>query len=117
MRSSLEEIRKNWKQAADGTDVKVDAEDVAYIVSRMTGVPIVKLEEEESKKLLRMEDELRKRVVGQDEALCGGLQGDQARQGRPQGPQAADRIVLLPRADRCRQDRAGAGAGGVHVRR
>jgi ATP-dependent Clp protease ATP-binding subunit ClpC len=69
LRSRLEEIRKNWKQAADGTDVKVDADDVAYIVSRMTGVPLVKLEEEESKKLLRMEDELRKRVVGQDEAL------------------------------------------------
>ena len=70
LRTRLEEIRKNWKQAADGTDVKVDAEDVAYIVSRMTGVPIVKLEEEESKKLLRMEDELRKRIVGQDEALA-----------------------------------------------
>jgi ATP-dependent Clp protease ATP-binding subunit ClpC len=70
MRARLEEIRKNWKQAADGTDVKVDAEDIAYVVSRMTGVPIVKLEEEESKKLLRMEDELRKRIVGQDEALA-----------------------------------------------
>jgi ATP-dependent Clp protease ATP-binding subunit ClpC len=69
LRSRLEEIRKNWKQAADGTDVKVDADDVAYIVSRMTGVPLIKLEEEESKKLLRMEDELRKRVVGQDEGL------------------------------------------------
>jgi len=70
LRSRLEEIRKNWKQAADGTDVKVDADDVAYIVSRMTGVPLIKLEEEEAKKLLRMEDELRKRVVGQDEALA-----------------------------------------------
>ncbi|MFH1219831.1 MAG: ATP-dependent Clp protease ATP-binding subunit [Candidatus Eisenbacteria bacterium] len=70
LRTKLEEIRKNWKQAADGTDAKVDAEDVAYIISRMTGVPIVKLEEEESKRLLRMEDELRKRVVGQEEALA-----------------------------------------------
>jgi len=69
LRARLDEIRKNWKQAADGTDVKVDADDVAYIVSRMTGVPLIKLEEEESKKLLRMEDELRKRVVGQDEGL------------------------------------------------
>jgi ATP-dependent Clp protease ATP-binding subunit ClpC len=70
LRAKLDQVRKNWKQAADGTDVKVDAEDVAYIVSRMTGIPIVKLEEEESKKLLRMEDELRKRVVGQEEALA-----------------------------------------------
>jgi len=69
LKAKLEEIRGSWKQIADGADVKVEAEDVAYIVSRMTGIPITKLEEEESRKLLRMEDELRKRIVGQDEAL------------------------------------------------
>jgi ATP-dependent Clp protease ATP-binding subunit ClpC len=69
MRTKLEEVRGNWKQAADGADVKVDADDIAYIVSRMTGIPMMKLEEEESKKLLRMEDELRKRIIGQDAAL------------------------------------------------
>ncbi len=70
MRAKLEEVRGNWKQAADGANVKVDSDDIAYIVSRMTGIPMMKLEEEESKKLLRMEDELRKRIVGQDEALA-----------------------------------------------
>jgi len=69
MRAKLEEVRGNWKQAADGADVKVDGDDIAYIVSRMTGIPMMKLEEEESKKLLRMEDELRKRIIGQDAAL------------------------------------------------
>jgi len=69
MRSKLEEVRGNWKQAADGADVKVDGDDIAYIVSRMTGIPMMKLEEEESKKLLRMEDELRKRIIGQEAAL------------------------------------------------
>jgi ATP-dependent Clp protease ATP-binding subunit ClpC len=69
LRAKLEEIRGNWKQESDGANVKVDADDVAYIVSRMTGIPMMKLEEEESKKLLRMEDELRKRIVGQDAAL------------------------------------------------
>jgi ATP-dependent Clp protease ATP-binding subunit ClpC len=69
LRSRLEEIKGNWKQATDGADVGVNADDVAYVVSRMTGIPMMKLEEEESQKLLRMEDELRKRIVGQDEGL------------------------------------------------
>jgi len=47
----------------------VDAEQIAAVVSRWTGVPVEKMLEGEREKLLRMEDELRKRVVGQDEAL------------------------------------------------
>jgi ATP-dependent Clp protease ATP-binding subunit ClpC len=42
---------------------------VAYVVSKMTGIPLFKLEEEESNKLLRMEDFLHKRVIGQNEAI------------------------------------------------
>jgi ATP-dependent Clp protease ATP-binding subunit ClpB len=47
----------------------VDAEDIAAVVSRWTGVPVEKMLEGERAKLLKMEDQLRKRVVGQDEAL------------------------------------------------
>ena len=47
----------------------VDAEQIAAVVSRWTGVPVDKMLEGEREKLLRMEDDLRKRVVGQDEAL------------------------------------------------
>ena len=47
----------------------IDAEDIAYIVSKWTGIPSIKLEQKESEKLLHMEDELRKRVVGQEEAI------------------------------------------------
>ncbi len=48
---------------------EVDEEDIAQIVSRWTNIPVSRLMEEEVKKLLRMEDELKKRVVGQDEAV------------------------------------------------
>lgn len=48
---------------------EVNDEDVALVVSRWTGVPVMRMLEEEAKKLLRMEDELRKRVIGQDEAI------------------------------------------------
>jgi len=44
-------------------------EDIAFIVSRWTGIPVSKIEEKESKRLLKMEDEVRKKIVGQDEAI------------------------------------------------
>jgi len=55
--------------AASLTPEVVDAQQIAAVVSRWTGVPVEKMLEGEREKLLRMEDELRKRVVGQDEAL------------------------------------------------
>src|SRR5439155_10077771 len=51
-------------------EVEVDEARIAAVLSVMTGIPVVKLAEEETQKLLRMEDEIRKRVVGQDEALA-----------------------------------------------
>jgi ATP-dependent Clp protease ATP-binding subunit ClpB len=48
---------------------EVDEEDIAEVVSRWTGVPVSKLLEGEMKKLLALEDELHKRVIGQDEAV------------------------------------------------
>jgi ATP-dependent Clp protease ATP-binding subunit ClpB len=55
--------------ADDLTPEVVDAEQIAAVVSRWTGVPVEKMLEGEREKLLRMEDDLRKRVVGQEEAL------------------------------------------------
>ncbi|MFH1286224.1 MAG: ATP-dependent Clp protease ATP-binding subunit [Candidatus Magasanikbacteria bacterium] len=52
-----------------GEDSLVSAEDVAQIISSKTGIPATSISEEESKKLLRLEDEMHKRVVGQDEAV------------------------------------------------
>ena len=49
---------------------EVDAEDVADIVSRWTGIPVSKMVKSEREKLLHLEEELHRRVVGQDEAIC-----------------------------------------------
>ena len=49
---------------------EVDAEDIAAIVSRWTGIPVTRMLESEKAKLLRMEDELRKHVIGQEEAIA-----------------------------------------------
>ncbi len=58
-----------WQQSS-GLDEVVDASDIAQVVARWTGIPINTMLEGESAKLLRMEDELHRRVVGQDEAIC-----------------------------------------------
>ena len=67
----IPELERQISAHADGTLVAeaVDEEDIAAVVSRWTGVPVEKMLEGERAKLLRMEDELRRRVVGQEEAL------------------------------------------------
>jgi ATP-dependent Clp protease ATP-binding subunit ClpC len=68
-KESLDQMRRDWEQGKGQERVTLSEEDVACVVSKMTGIPLFKLEEKESKKLLRMEDELKKRVVGQQEAI------------------------------------------------
>ncbi len=69
LRKLLEESKREWKKNQEKHKPVISKEDVAYVVSKMTGIPLFKLEEEESNKLLRMEDFLHRRVVGQDEAI------------------------------------------------
>ena len=49
---------------------EVDAEDIADVVSRWTGIPVSKMLQSEKDKLLHLEDELHERVIGQDEAIA-----------------------------------------------
>jgi len=69
LRAELEEKKAQWKEARAKEKIVVTDEDIAYIISRWTGIPLFRIEEEESGKLLRMESELQKRVVGQREAI------------------------------------------------
>lgn len=52
-----------------GKSDSVDAEDIAAVVSKMTGIPVTKVAESEGNRILRMEDRLRRRIIGQDEAI------------------------------------------------
>jgi len=65
----LQETKKSWEQRKDKTGRTVTEEDIAHIVSEWTGIPVVKLTEKESEKLLHMEEALHKRVIAQDEAI------------------------------------------------
>ena len=69
LRKLLDESKREWKKTQEKNKPTIGKEDVAYVVSKMTGIPLFKLEEEESNKLLRMEEFLHKRVVGQNEAI------------------------------------------------
>jgi ATP-dependent Clp protease ATP-binding subunit ClpC len=69
LRSRRNDLKKSWSESKRDQSVQVDEDLIAAVLSIMTGIPVVKLAAEESQKLLRMEDELKKRVVGQDEAV------------------------------------------------
>jgi ATP-dependent Clp protease ATP-binding subunit ClpC len=62
----IERLRTGWDRASSPV---VSAEDIAEVVSMWTGVPLMQLAEEESQRLLKMEDELRKGIIGQDDAI------------------------------------------------
>ncbi len=72
LKKQLEEETKRLQEIQSDSKLlkeEVDAEDIAEIVSKWTGIPVSKMLESERQKLLRLEDELHKRVVGQDEAI------------------------------------------------
>ena len=60
---------KKWKDSLTKDIPSVSEEDVSYTVSKMTGIPLYKLEETESQKLLKMEEVLHQRIIGQDEGI------------------------------------------------
>ncbi len=61
--------RENWKKSLSTSRGSVGAEDIAKVVAGWTGIPVTRLTEDESMRMLRLEETLHKRVVGQDEAV------------------------------------------------
>jgi ATP-dependent Clp protease ATP-binding subunit ClpC len=68
-KKELEETLKSWRATSDETIVTVTDDDIMGVVSKWTGVPLRRMEEKETEKLLNMEDEIRSRVIGQNEAV------------------------------------------------
>jgi len=69
LRDELDETRNLWKEKQGRTDSEVTPDDIAQVVASWTGIPVVKLAEEETERLLKMEEILHNRVIGQDEAV------------------------------------------------
>ena len=70
LKQQLEEQRNQWRDKNERSGDEVTAKDIAQIVSSWTGVPVVQLTEEESQRLLRLEEILHQRIVGQKEAVA-----------------------------------------------
>ncbi len=65
----LEQAKKEWEEEAKSKRHPVDEEDIAEIVSMMTGIPVRRVAQNESNKLVGMVDDLKKEIIGQDEAI------------------------------------------------
>ena len=110
----IDEATDAPRRAADASNrmlkEEVDAEDIAEVVSKWTGVPVSRLMEAEAAKLIHLEEHLHERVVGQDDAVTAVANAIRRSRAGLSDPQPADRLVHVPRPDRRRQDRAGPGA-------
>jgi ATP-dependent Clp protease ATP-binding subunit ClpC len=60
-----------WRQQRDEKEIIITEDDIMHIVAKWTGIPLSRMEQKDAEKLLRMEDEIRKAVIGQDEAVSG----------------------------------------------
>ncbi len=68
-KEKLDGILARWREEREEKEVLVTADDIMHIISKVTGVPLQRMEQKETQKLLAMESELKQRVIGQDEAV------------------------------------------------
>src|SRR5438309_2301903 len=68
-KEKLDTILARWREEREERQVTVTGDDMMHIVSKVTGVPLQRMEQKETEKLLKMEEELRHKVIGQDEAV------------------------------------------------
>ena len=111
------ELEERWRNEADEEQPEIGEDEIADIVSMWTGIPVFKLTEAESQKLVRMEDELHKRVIGQETAIVAVSKAIRRARAGIKDPEAAHGLVHLPRPLGRREDRDRAHARRVPVRR
>ena len=68
-KDKLAQMQKNWEEQREQEQIVLTDDDISQVVSSMTGIPLFRLEEKESKRLLRMEESLQERIVGQNDAI------------------------------------------------
>ena len=68
-REDLDELRSEWQEGKSKERTVVTDDDIAEVVSMWTGIPVARMAKEETERLLQMEAELHKRIIGQDEAI------------------------------------------------
>ncbi len=76
LHEEIETVRSKWSSFRDNTDAVVTAEDIAEVVNLWTGIPVQQLTETDNERLLKLEELLHKRVIGQDEAISAIAKAD-----------------------------------------
>lgn len=69
LKKKLEDLRREWRESRVKVKPEITSDDIARTIARTTGIPVQRMEEAESKRLMKLEDELKARVVGQDKAI------------------------------------------------
>ena len=68
-RENVDKLRSEWQSTVSGETPKVDEEEIAQVVAMWTGIPVTRIAQEESERLLKMEEVLHQRMIGQEEAI------------------------------------------------
>jgi len=69
LKKKKEQLTQEWREKSEENEGVVDAEVIAEVVAKMTGIPLTRLSSEDTVRLLQMEDEMHRRVISQDEAI------------------------------------------------
>ena len=113
---NLQVIRERW-ELKTVPPLKVTREDIEEVIAKWTGIPVASIHEEEMSKLLRMEEELHKRIISQDKAISRSEQGDPEIPGGPEVSQTTGRLFPFPWPYGCGQDGNGTIAGRFPLRK
>jgi ATP-dependent Clp protease ATP-binding subunit ClpC len=92
LRSRLETARLAWERASRNERTVVEEDDIRRVISETTGIPLMHLEEQESRRMLLIEEELHKMVIGQDDAvrrIASALRRSRAGVSSPRRPQGS----------------------------
>jgi ATP-dependent Clp protease ATP-binding subunit ClpC len=108
----FDDVLESWSSNNQERIVDVTEEDIMAVVSKWTGVPLQRMEQAEAEKLLKMETELKGKVIGQDEAV---IAISKALACGPQRSAPSDRLLPVPGPDGRGQDLPGQEPGRVHV--
>ena len=101
LREKLEDTKRQWKEQQGKENSEVTVEDIANVVSTWTRIPVSKLAQTETDKLLNLESILHDRVIGQDEAVVAGESCSSCKS-RIERSETSNWFIYFLRANRCR---------------
>ena len=115
-RENLMSVRERFDVKSSARRVVVNKQEIDEVVAKWTGVPMTAINEDESTKLLRMEDELHRRVISQEKAISALSRAIRRSRAGLKAATRPGRQLRVPRPDRRRQDRARPRPGALPVR-